>query len=237
MRLSVVIPTLDAADTLAWTLEGLAELRGRGHEVIVVDGGSTDGTPAAAGGLADRVLQGPRGRATQMNRGASAAGGDVLLFLHADTRLPAQADRLVEAAIRRARWGRFDVRLSGPGPALRLVERLMNLRSCLTGIATGDQAIFVSREAFDRVGGFPPLALMEDVELSRRLKRAAGRPACVRPPVVTSSRRWERDGVARTVLVMWGLRLAYFLGVDPARLAAIYYPPSAEGDGHAGRTR
>jgi rSAM/selenodomain-associated transferase 2 len=157
-----------------------------------------------------------------MNAGARLATGDVLLFLHADTVLPMDADRLVGEALGAGRaWGRFDVRLSGLGRALRVIEALINLRSCLSGIATGDQALFVRREAFERAGGFPDIALMEDVALSRRLK-SYGRPACVHVPVVTSSRRWEEGGVVRTVLLMWWLRLAYWIGVDPARLARWY---------------
>jgi rSAM/selenodomain-associated transferase 2 len=232
LRLSVVVPVLDEAGTLEKTLESLAPLRAAGHEVIVVDGGSRDGSPALARPLADRVAGAPRGRALQMNAGAASATGDVLLFLHADTRLPEGVPGLVAAALARGRsWGRFDVRLSGQHPLLRVVERMMSLRSCLTGVATGDQAIFVGRAVFQAVGGFAPIPLMEDVDLSRRLKRAAGRPACVRVPVVTSSRRWERDGIVWTVLRMWRLRLAYFLGADPGRLAGMYYrdPPPGPG--------
>ncbi len=218
-----MVPALDEAGTLECTLGALVPLRGAGHEVIVVDGGSADGTPERAVPLADRVLTAPRGRALQMNAGAHAAAGDVLLFLHADTRLPEDAAYRVDEALEQHRsWGRFDVRLSGPAWPLRVVERAMNLRSCLTGVATGDQAIFVRRDVFEAVGGFPRIPLMEDVALSRLLKRQAGRPACVRSPVVTSSRRWERDGVLRTILLMWRLRLAYFLGADPACLAARY---------------
>ena len=224
MRLSVVIPALNEGGTLHACLGQLAELRAHDHEVIVVDGGSTDGTPTLALGLADRVLTSPRGRAAQMNTGASSARGDVLLFLHADTSLPTRADQHVASAFSGGRrWGRFDVRLSGRSPILRLVEWMMNLRSRVTGIATGDQALFVERRLFERVGGYPPIPLMEDIALSRLLKAAGGRPACVRPPVVTSSRRWERDGAARTIWLMWRLRAAYALGADPASLAAIYY--------------
>ena len=222
--LSIVIPALDEAAGIGATLALLAPLRAAGHEVIVVDGGSGDGTPDLARPLADRVLGAPRGRASQMNAGADAASGDVLLFLHADTRLPPGAERAVleGLAASGARWGRFDVRIEGRHPLLRLVAWLMNRRSRLTGIATGDQAIFVARDAFAAIGGVPPLALMEDVELSRRLKRVSP-PLCLRERVVTSGRRWESRGVLRTVALMWWLRLRYLLGASPERLRRIYY--------------
>ena len=221
--ISVIVPVLDEAGTVARSLRPLQALRGRGIEVIVVDGGSRDGTRDAAGPLCDRILDAPRGRARQMNAGAGAAGGHVLLFLHADTRLPSGWSGMVRDALegRGREWGRFDVRLDGAHPMLRVVERAMNLRSRLSGIATGDQAIFCTRGAFRAAGGFPDIALMEDVALSRAL-RARSRPACLRPAVVTSSRRWERHGIARTIVLMWRLRLAYTLGADPKRLARLY---------------
>ena len=221
--LSVVVPALNEAAGIAATLAPLQPLRARGHELVVVDGGSTDGTAALAAPLADRVLHSPRGRARQQNAGARAARGDVLLFLHADTRLPDGADRLVlEGLARSGRgWGRFDVRLTGRHPMLRVVERMISLRSRLTGVATGDQAVFVTRERFAAAGGFPEIPLMEDLALSRALLRA-GRPLCLRARVTTSSRRWEERGIWRTILLMWRLRLAYYLGADPARLAERY---------------
>ena len=223
MRLSIVIPVLDEASGIVETLRALQPYRERGHEVIVVDGGSRDDTPARAGPLVDRLLDSPPGRARQMNRGAAVAHGDVLLFLHADTKLPAQADALIATGLEGdARWGRFDVRLSGHHFMLRLVERMMNLRSRLTGIATGDQALFVRRELFEQAGGFDEIPLMEDIALSRRLKRLAP-CACLRRPVITSSRRWEENGILATILLMWRLRLAYWLGADPARLVRDYY--------------
>jgi rSAM/selenodomain-associated transferase 2 len=231
MMLSIVIPVLDEAATIEAALAALAPLRARGADVIVVDGGSNDGTAALAAPLADRVLAAPRGRALQMNAGAAAARGDVLLFLHADTRLPENADTLVlEGLARSARaWGRFDVRFEEGGP-LRVVAAMMNLRSRLTGIATGDQAMFVTRAAFDAAGGFPPIALMEDVRLSRRLKRMSW-PLCLHSHVAPSGRRWREKGVVRTVLLMWWLRLAHFLGTDPARLARAYGYAGAENRG------
>jgi rSAM/selenodomain-associated transferase 2 len=222
-RISIVIPALNEAAGIAQALRPLQPLRARGHEVIVVDGGSADATVEIARPLADRVIASPPGRARQQNAGAEAATGDVLLFLHADTLLPGEADRLVLDGLTRSGrgWGRFDVRLSGRRPALRMVERMMNLRSRATGIATGDQAIFVRAEWFRRAGGFPQIPLMEDVALSTALRRL-GPPLCLRQPVLTSSRRWEERGVLRTILLMWRLRAEYALGADPARLAERY---------------
>lgn len=222
-RISIIIPALNEAAGIAETLRPLQPLRARGHEVIVVDGGSADGTVAIARPLADRVIASRPGRARQQNAGAEAAGGDVLLFLHADTQLPPDADALVTGGLTRSGcgWGRFDVRLSGRRPLLRVVERMMNLRSRLTGIATGDQAIFVRRDGFRRAGGFPHIPLMEDVALCRTLRRT-GPPLCLRQRVLTSSRRWEQRGILRTILLMWRLRAAYALGADPARLARRY---------------
>lgn len=221
MMLSIVIPTLDEAAHIAATLAPLQAMRRRGHEVIVVDGGSGDATLSQARPLADLVLQSERGRARQMNAGARAARGQALWFLHADTLAPPQADTLLLAALAARPWGRFAVRLSGRQPLLRLVERLMNLRSCLSGIATGDQGIFVRAADFRAIGGFPDQPLMEDIALSRRLKRL-GRPSCLAATLTTSSRRWERRGILRTILLMWRLRLLYALGADPARLERMY---------------
>ncbi|MFZ1894520.1 MAG: TIGR04283 family arsenosugar biosynthesis glycosyltransferase [Rhodoplanes sp.] len=223
MSLSIIIPVLNEEAEIADVLAALAPLRARGAETIVVDGGSCDRTIALATPLADRVITAPRGRAMQMNAGAAAASADVLLFLHADTRLPAEADRLVLEGLARCgrQWGRFDVRISGRHPLLLVVATLMNIRSRLTGVATGDQAIFVRRNLFERVGGFPAIPLMEDVALSSQLRRA-GEPLCVTPRAVTSGRRWEERGVIRTILLMWRIRLAYSLGAPPARLARLY---------------
>jgi len=221
MRLSVIVPTLDEEATIASTL---AHARRPGDvELVVVDGGSRDETVNVARPLADRVLDAPRGRAVQMNAGAAAARGAVLLFLHADTRLPDDYPALVAEALAPADvvGGRFDIRLDAPGLAYRVIERLIGLRSRLTGVATGDQAIFVRRDAFVRVGGYPAIPLMEDIALCRALKRA-GRMAALRDVVVTSARRWQRDGLVRTVALMWTLRLAYYAGVSPARLARAY---------------
>ncbi|MFI4960048.1 MAG: TIGR04283 family arsenosugar biosynthesis glycosyltransferase [Hyphomicrobiales bacterium] len=222
MKLSIVMPVLDEAAEIETALSALVPYRQRGVEVIVADGGSSDSTAERARVLADRVIAAPRGRSLQMNAGAAAAQGDVLLFLHADTQLPENADGLVLDGLARSgsAWGRFDVRFDGGG-LLRVVAAMMNLRSRLTGIATGDQALFVTRVAFERVGGFPAIALMEDVALSVRLKRF-GRPCALRARVTTSARRWRKHGTMRTVLLMWRLRLRFFLGADPAKLARAY---------------
>ena len=226
MTLSIVMPVLNEAADIEAALKALAPLRARGVEVIVADGGSKDGTADLARPLADQVLTAPRGRALQMNAGAAAAQGDVLLFLHADTRLPKGADRLaLDGLVRTGRiWGRFDVRIDGGG-LFGMISFMMNGRSRLTGIATGDQAMFLTRAAFEAAGGFPAIALMEDVALSSRLKRLS-RPLCLRARVTTSPRRWRKHGVLRTVMLMWRLRLAYYCGADPAKLARTYgYAP------------
>ncbi|MCI0399699.1 MAG: TIGR04283 family arsenosugar biosynthesis glycosyltransferase [Gammaproteobacteria bacterium] len=222
-RLSVIIPTLNQADEISGMLCPLQSLRARHHEVIVVDGGSDDGMRDAARGLADSVILGTRGRGRQMNAGAALATGEILIFLHADTRLPEGVDRFLPLAMAESArdWGRFDVRLSGSHRIFRLIESLMNLRSRLTGIATGDQAIFIRRHLFTQIGGFPEIDLMEDIAISHVLK-CHGRPLCLRQRVVTSSRRWEQYGIFRTIIKMWYLRLAYMLGADPSDLAEQY---------------
>jgi rSAM/selenodomain-associated transferase 2 len=222
-KLSIIMPVLNEGDGIVAALDALADLRVLGTELIVVDGGSRDATVERAQLRADQVVLAPRGRALQMNAGAERAPGDILLFIHADTRLPAEADRVVLDGLDRSRraWGRFDVKIEGRSPLLPVVAWLMRLRSRLTGIATGDQAIFVRREAFQAVGGFPAIALMEDIAICKRLKRL-GRPLCLRACVTTSGRRWEKNGVLSTILLMWRLRFAYFFGADPNELARQY---------------
>jgi rSAM/selenodomain-associated transferase 2 len=222
-RLTIVVPVLDEAAIIAPALKALAPLRARGAEVIVVDSGSRDGTPDLAAPWADRVVAAPHGRGAPMNLGATLGTGDALLFLHADTTLPDDADALIASALAHRVWGCFDVCIAGRHPFLAVVGRMINWRSRWSGIATGDQAMFVRRAAFAAVGGFPDLPLMEDVALSQKLKRLDP-PFRIATPAVTSGRRWEVHGVFRTIFLMWRLRLAYYLGVAPARLAA-QFPP------------
>ena len=229
-RLSIVIPTLNEAKKIDAHLLALQPFRAAGQEVIVADGGSCDDTALLAAPLVDYIIVSKRGRGFQMNAGAKQASGDILLFLHSDTKLPATTIYLVREGLSRSgkSWGRFNVRLSGSHPMLRVIEYMMNLRSRLTGIATGDQAIFVRREAFQTIGGFESIPLMEDIALSYGLKRAFGRPLCITVPVITSSRLWEHEGILRTMLLMWRLRLAYFFGVSPHQLVKDYYPRKSE---------
>ncbi|MFQ5682912.1 MAG: TIGR04283 family arsenosugar biosynthesis glycosyltransferase [Candidatus Binatia bacterium] len=221
MNISVIIPALNEDKSIGWTLEALGSLLP--DEIIVVDGGSTDRTRTIARQKGALLISAPCGRALQMNRGAEAARGDVLLFLHADTQLPASALRDVRSALSDPRCvgGRFDVRLDGGRRIFDLIGYLISLRSRWTKVATGDQAIFVRRDVFQEMGGFPEIPLMEDIAFSRSLKRK-GTVACLKSTVLTSTRRWEGDGVWRTVLRMWVLRLLFLSGVSPFQLKRFY---------------
>ncbi len=221
MKLSVIIPALNEGRDIGPVLERATSIHA--DEVIVVDGGSRDATREIAKRLASHVIESLRGRALQMNAGAKAAHGDVLLFLHADTVLPPETKRVIQEALSDPQvvGGRFDIRLDRAGWLYGLVAFLVNLRSRLTKIATGDQAIFVRREVFEQIGGFSEIPLMEDVEFSRRLKKL-GKIACLHKKVVTSARRWERRGPIKTILLMWRLRFLYFMGVSPDRLKSYY---------------
>ena len=222
VMLSIIVPVLDEAEEITHHLRDLSALRAQGHEVIVVDGGSQDATLALCQGLADQVISAPRGRARQMNAGAALARGEVLMFLHADTRLPVDALPALQACMAGgANWGRFDVVIEGRAALLPVVSTLMNWRSRWTGVATGDQAIFVRRRLFEALGGYLDQPMMEDIELSRRLMRS-GPPACLRQRVRTSGRRWEQRGVWRTVLLMWHLRWRYWRGTSAEELARAY---------------
>lgn len=221
MKISIIIPVINEERSLSATLDFLQSFRSQGHEIIVVDGGSVDSSVSIAHDNADTVIVSQPGRAMQMNNGASVATGDVFLFLHADTFLPVEAEALMTEETGNFFWGYFDVRLSGRHIVFRLIEWFMNHRSRLSSIATGDQAIFVSRKLFFDVGGFPEIKLMEDIAISRLLKCIAT-PVCLKASVLTSSRRWEEKGITSTVLLMWRLRLLYFFGVSPDKLSQMY---------------
>lgn len=223
MRLSIVIPVLNEAARLPELLAALQPLRARGVELIVADGGSGDCSRELAAPFVDRVIEAPRGRARQMNAGAAEARGEVLLFLHADTTLPPDADALVLQALQAgAAWGRFDVRIDGRSRWLLIVGALMNRRSRWTGIATGDQAMFVRRSVFEQLGHFPDQPLMEDIELCKRLLAAGHRPACLRERVTTSGRRWDERGPLRTIVLMWQLRWRYWRGASAQAIWEAY---------------
>lgn len=227
MKVSIIIPVLNEEKNLSNVLANLQCFRHAGHEVIVVDGGSTDSSlklvrDAAAHDDIDGFVESKSGRAVQMNNGAAIANGDVFLFLHADTTLPVNALSLVSSLTQSKHfWGRFDIRLSSDRIIFRLIETLINFRSRLTSIATGDQAIFIERGLYKSIGGFPEIALMEDIRISRLLKKRL-KPVCIKAKVITSSRRWETNGVFSTIFLMWKLRLYYFFGVSPQRLSQLY---------------
>lgn len=219
--LSIIVPMLNEIDLLPELMNHLQQWQRKGCEILLVDGGSHDGSAEVAEAIGFTVLRSNCGRARQMNTGAASARGAVLVFLHADTQLPDDADKQILAAVKKHRWGRFNVRLSGDKWMLRVIGFFMNCRSRLTGIATGDQAIFIDRKTFSAVGGFPDQPLMEDIEISKRLKRI-GRPACLRARVKTSGRRWLDRGIWSTIWLMWRLRWAYWRGESAERLAGLY---------------
>ena len=221
--ISIIIPVLNEQQGIVQQLQALQVFRQQGHEIIMVDGGSTDDTVALSLPLVDKVLYSQPGRAYQMNLGAAQASGDLLLFQHCDSQLPDEALALLEALPDSQHWGRFDVRLTGRHPMFKVIAFMMNWRSRLTGIATGDQSIFVSRSLFEQFGGFPEQPLMEDIELSSRLCQLK-KPVCFKQALTTSSRRWQQRGIWKTILLMWRLRLAYFCGVSAEKLVQQYYP-------------
>jgi len=218
------VPCLNEVTNIERTLLPLQALRQRGHEIILSDGGSTDNTTAIAALFCDKIISSEKGRAIQMNTGAAHSTGNILLFLHADTIAPENTDELIINALinKHKHWGRFNIKLSGKHWLFRAIETLMNLRSCFSGIATGDQGIFLSRHAFNELSGFKNIPLMEDIELSKRLKKIS-RPACItNSHLITSSRRWEQNGILKTIFLMWSLRLQYFFGTPPFQLAQQY---------------
>lgn len=219
MKLSIIIPTINEAADIVNTLSNLRRHKDDDIEIIIADGGSNDRTVALSRPFIDNLVQSLPGRARQMNAGAMMAKGDVLLFLHADTRLPDDFISAIEDALLpdETVWGYFDISLSGRRQSFRIIERMINMRTAITDVASGDQALFVTRRTFEKLGGYPDIRLMEDIAFSRQLKRLS-RPARIRQKAITSSRRWQEYGVTRTVLLMWSLRLAYYCGVDPDRL-------------------
>jgi rSAM/selenodomain-associated transferase 2 len=221
-QLSIIIPVFNEAGQIAARLKSLQSLRSR-CQLLLVDGGSDDDSAKIAASLVDQVLSSPKGRALQMNCGAAYAQTGMLLFLHADTSLPDNALELILQAVANGyQWGRFDIGFDNQLPIFRLIALMMNLRSRLTGIATGDQALFITRRAFQAVAGFPEIALMEDIAICARLKKLS-KPCCLTARVITSARRWQQQGIFKTILMMWWLRLSYFFGADPDNLAARYY--------------
>ena len=221
MSVSIIIPVLNEEQSICATLERLQVFRQQGCEVIVVDAGSVDNTDVIAAALSDQLITSGKGRALQMNLGASHAQHDILWFLHADTLVPENAIDIIETSLTDRGWGRFNVKLSGAHGMFRIIELMMNIRSCITAIATGDQGIFVKHTLFSRLGGYPEIPLMEDIALSKKLKQVS-RPVCIKDNLVTSSRRWEEKGIMKTVLLMWKLRFLYFIGVSADDLARQY---------------
>lgn len=224
MKVSVIIPVLNERENLDRLLGELQGIRAAGHEIIVVDGGSHDGSTSIAQGRSDKFIRHERGRGIQMNAGAYCATGEVLLFLHADTRLPPDFLSAVQAACNHnlGQWGFFRIRLSGNNRLFRIIDTCMNLRSRFTGIATGDQCLFVTKQLFREDGGYEEIPIMEDIALCRRLKRTC-QPVVLSDSVTTSSRRWQQQGAVKTIISMWVLRLAYYLGISPSRLVRFYY--------------
>lgn len=220
MNFSIIIPTLNEEQSIVNCLTALKRYRDY-CEIIVADGGSVDNTKPLAKPLCDKLISSAKGRAIQMNAGAENAEGDVLIFLHADTFLPEQAIPQITQTINHQQWGRFDIKLSGNHPMLKVIAWLMNYRSRLTGIATGDQVIFLTKQLFESVGQYPVIPLMEDIALCKKLKQISP-PICLKAKAISSGRRWEQFGVFKTILLMWSLRLRYFLGEDPQILAYLY---------------
>jgi len=221
MLISIIIPILNEENSIKELLQQLQVYRQQGHEIIVVDGGSNDNTRSAADSLSDKVISSETGRATQMNNGAAQSKHEILWFLHADTIIPDNAIEQIQQALNKSDWGRFNVKLSGSHILFRIIEIMINVRSCISSIATGDQGIFVKRKIFRQVNEYSNIPLMEDVDLSRKLKKLS-KPVCLKYILITSSRRWEKNGIFSTILLMWKLRFLYWLGVSPEHLVRQY---------------
>ena len=221
MFISIIIPVLNEEKSVKALLQQLQIYRQQGHEVIVVDGGSDDETVSISKPIADKVITSDSGRARQMNKGVAESTNEVLWFLHADTSIPENVIETIKKSLNKYDWGRFNIELSGPQFIFRIIEKMINIRSCLSGVATGDQGIFVNRKIFDSVGGYSEFPLMEDVALSKKLKTIS-QPACIKETLTTSSRRWEKSGIIKTILLMWYLRFLYWIGVTPDKLAKLY---------------
>ncbi len=221
MFVSIIIPVLNEENSIKELLQQLQVCRQQGHEVIVVDGGSHDNTRSVADSLSDKVISSEAGRALQMNNGATQSRHEVLWFLHADTLIPENAIEQIQQALNKSDWGRFNVKLSGSHILFRIIETMMNVRSCVSGIATGDQGIFVKRKVFRQVNEYSNIPLMEDVDLSRKMKKLS-KPVCLKYTLITSSRRWEKNGISSTILLMWKLRFLYWVGVSPEYLVRQY---------------
>ncbi len=221
MFVSIIIPVLNEENSIKELLQQLQVCRQQGHEVIVVDGGSHDNTHSVADSLSDKVISSEAGRALQMNNGATQSRHEVLWFLHADTLIPENAIEQIQQALNKSDWGRFNVKLSGSHILFRIIEAMMNVRSCVSGIATGDQGIFVKRKVFRQVNEYSNIPLMEDVDLSRKMKKLS-KPVCLKYTLITSSRRWEKNGISSTILLMWKLRFLYWIGVSPEYLVRQY---------------
>jgi len=221
MFISIIIPVLNEEQSVKSLLQQLQAYRQQGHEVIVVDGGSDDGTVFVSKPLADKVITSGSGRAKQMNKGVEESVNEVLWFLHADTSIPKNAIETIQELLSKNDWGRFNIKLSGSHFLFRIIENMINIRSCLSGIATGDQGIFVKKKTFKSINGYSEITLMEDVALSKKLKTISA-PICVKEVLTTSSRRWEKNGIIKTILLMWYLRFLYWIGVSPSSLAKLY---------------
>ncbi len=222
MKLSIIIPVYNEQDIILEKLKALRNICPDDIQLIVSDGGSSDETAALAKSCVDTIVSSTKGRSYQMNAGANVATGDLLLFLHIDSVLPGNyLQCLADITRSNHTWGRFDVSFTNTSFVFSLIAFMMNFRSRITGVATGDQAIFMTRTVFNKVNGFPEIDLMEDIAICKKLRKT-GSPLCIKEKVITSSRRWEENGIFKTIVLMWFLRLLYFLRIHPDKLGKIY---------------